>query len=101
MIDLKNAAAALILGFAVAGAMASPTLAQTSRERAVRPAIHPGHAARAQAIPGDPGAIGMTQHRANAMRECNERANRYVQYTYGNMQSYAYRSCMMEHGEPD
>ena len=99
MIDLKNAAAALILGFAVAGAMVSPAPAQTSQERAVR--AHPGYAARAQAFPGEAGAAGMTQHRANAMRECNTRANRYSQPTYGNMQSYAYWSCMMERGEPD
>jgi hypothetical protein len=99
MINLKSAAAALILGFAVAGAVASPAPAQTSQERTLRPTVtQPGHPARAQAG-GEFG--GITQRRADAIRACSARANRYLQHTYGNMQSYAYRSCMMEHGEPD
>jgi hypothetical protein len=92
MIDFKNAAAALILGFVVAAA-ASPASAK-ERTRA-----NAGHAARAQAIGGEIGDNGMSRHRAGAIRACNERANRYSQYTYGNMQSYAYWSCMVEQGE--
>jgi hypothetical protein len=92
MINLKNATAALALGLAVAAA--SPALAK-ERTRTT----NPGYAARAQAIGGAPGENGMSQHRASALRKCNESANRYSQHTYGNMQSYAYWSCMMEQGE--
>jgi hypothetical protein len=91
-IDFRNAAAAALLGLAVAAA-ASPALA---KERGAR--NNPGHAARAQAV-GPVGENGMSQHRANALRKCNESANRYSQHTYGNMQSYAYWSCMMQEGE--
>jgi hypothetical protein len=95
MINLRNAIAALALGLAVAAA-ASPALA---KERTYRNTGQPGHAARAQAIGGEIGENGMSQQRINALRTCNERANRYLQHTYGNMQSYAYRACMTEHGE--
>jgi len=96
MIGLKNATAALgfamALGLAVAAA--SPALAK-ERTRA----NHPGHAAQAQAIGGAIGDNGMNQHRTNALRTCNERANRLGQITYGVAQSFAYSSCMMEQGE--
>ena len=91
MIKLKNAVAALALGLAVAAA--SPALAKE------RTRTNPGHGARAQSIGGAIGDNGMSQHRASALRTCNERANRYSQHTFGNMQSYAYWSCMMEQGE--
>jgi hypothetical protein len=87
MIDLRTPAAALALAFAVAAA--SPAQART---------VHPGHAARAQAIGG---AIGAAAHRSEALRACNAQANRYVQYTYGNMQSSVYRACMTERGEAE
>jgi hypothetical protein len=97
MINFRNAIAAVALGLALAAA-ASPVLA---KERAYRTG-QPGHAARAQAIGGEIGEIGesgMSRQRTNAIRTCNERANRYPQHTEGNMQSPAYRVCMMEHGE--
>jgi hypothetical protein len=89
MIDLRIQAAVLALGFAVA--VASPALAQGRT-------YHPGHAARAQAVGG---AMGAAAHRSEALRACNERANRYTQYTYGNMQSFVYRACMMGQGEAE
>lgn len=92
MINLKNAMAALALGVAVAAA-ASPALAKD------RARSNAGQDARAQAIRGEIGENGMSSRRANALRVCNERANRYLQHTYGNMQSYAYHACMIEHSE--
>lgn len=94
MRNLKTAAAALILGFAAAGVLASPTMAQQTP-------THPGHAAHAQATPGAIGPDGMTAHRANAIRECNERANKYSQTLYGDLQFFQYWSCMEQHGEHD
>ena len=91
MIKLKNAVAALALGLAVAAA--SPALAKE------RTRTNPGHDARAQSIGGAIGDNGMSQHRASALRTCNERANRLGQITFGVAQSFAYSSCMMEQGE--
>lgn len=87
MIDLRTAAAALALGLTVA--VASPAQVRT---------YHPGHAARAQAVAG---AMGAAAYRSQALRACNERANRYTEYTYGNMQSFVYRACMTGQGEAE
>ena len=81
------------LGLAVA-ATATPALA---KQRAV-PA---GHDARAQAVPGDIGADGMSGHRATAIRECNAKAAPFSQSTWGNMSADQYRACMAEHGEAE
>ena len=95
MINFRNAIAAVVLGLAVAAA-ASPALA---KERA---RTNTGQDARAQSQPicGEFRDGQMNSHREQALRECNTKANRYLQHTWGgNQQSQIYRSCMMEHGE--
>jgi len=93
MINFKTVTAALALGLALA---ATPALAKDR----VSP---PGHAARAQAIPGQaiPGDFGdgMSSKRATALRECNELANKFSQSTWGNVSSDQYRASMAQHGE--
>lgn len=80
--------ATLVLGLATA-AFATP---------AHQP-FHPGHAANAQSIGVMPD--GISGHRADALRACNDLANRYSQPVYGNMQFDTYRSCMTQHGESE
>ena len=94
MINFRNATAALALGLALA-ATATPTLAKSR-------AIHPGHAAQAQAIEGtiDDGA-GVPPNRAQALRECNDLAAPFRDYAWGNTQVDIYRSCMAQHGQPE
>ena len=96
MIDFRNAVGALALGFVVA-AGATPALAQS---KASNP--KPGHAARAQASPGDAGTPGgMSLEREQAIRDCSGKANAYGQTTWGMTQGAHYRSCMMQHGQPE
>jgi hypothetical protein len=91
MIDLRTPVVALAVALAVSAA--SPAQAR---------AYQPGHAARAQAgAQAISGGMGMAVHRDEALRACNAQANRYVQYTYGNMQSSVYRACMTAHGEAE
>ena len=96
VIDYKNVAAALALGVVLAAA-GSPALAQK------RPhATHPGHAARAQALPDqDVSGEGstMTPARERALRECTEQANKLVQKDWGVMQNTTMGSCMNSHGQ--
>jgi hypothetical protein len=91
MIGFKNAAAALALSLAVA-ASASPVLAKSR-------AAHPGYEARAQAIGADTRTDGMTAHRAQALRECNELGSKTLQYLWGHEQNDQVRACMAQRGE--
>jgi hypothetical protein len=98
MIDFRNAVTALALVLAVAGA-ASPALA---KERT----SHPGHAARAQAVPSpagpsEAGSDGMSSHRSQAIRECMGTSSKFLETTWGNMSSHQYRTCMATHGEQE
>jgi len=60
---------------------------------------HPGYHARAQA--GDvPSSMGeVSAHRASAIRECTERANKLLQKDWGVRQIEVESACMAEHGE--
>jgi hypothetical protein len=43
----------------------------------------------------------MDAAREKALHECNVAASKYKQYTWGDVEIYTYRSCMMEHGQPE
>ena len=91
MINFRNSALALALGLAVFAA-GSPAFAKS--------AVHnPGHAAHAQALDADVGDGSLTPDRAEALRECNEIAAPFRQYTWGVYQGYKLRACMNEHGQ--
>ena len=62
-------------------------------------AVHPGYAARAQAIENV--IDGVTLERAKVLRECNDRVVGFKDYTWGNTQADLYRSCMSQHGQPE
>jgi len=66
---------ALALGLAVA-ALASPSFAQRSEDH-------------------------MSAARAAAIHECNLKAARYRQYTWGDTEIHTYRACMAEQGEQE
>ena len=91
MINFRNVTVALTLALAVAGA-ATPVLA-------AQRITHPGHAARAQAVPGDVGSDGISAQRAAAIRDCMNSSSKYSQSTWGNRQFNEYRACMAGHGE--
>jgi hypothetical protein len=60
-----------------------------------------GHEARAQAVEGVLVQDGVSRDRAQALRECNNRAAPFKEYTWGNTQSDLYRVCMVQHGQPE
>jgi hypothetical protein len=95
MFNFRNGTVALALALAVSAA-AAPALAKQR-------VSHPGYAARAQAVPGEAGvgAEGMSGHRAQVLRECNDTAGKFTQYTWGNMSADQYRACMAQHGEAE
>ena len=86
---VRNTAAALAATLVLGLATAAPA----------RQPFHPGHAAHAQSLGVTPD--GISRHRADALRACNDLANRYSQPTYGDMQSYEYRACMTQHGQSE
>jgi hypothetical protein len=59
----------------------------------------PGYHARAQAggVPSNLGEV--TPHRAQALHECTERANKLLQKDWGVRQLEVEAACMAEHGE--
>jgi hypothetical protein len=59
----------------------------------------PGYQARGQAG-GVPSSLGeVSAHRAQALRECTERANKLLQKDWGVRQLEVEGACMAEHGE--
>lgn len=64
-----------------------------------------GFDANAQAIGGELHAIGPrlamnAEHRASALHQCNKKAGKFKNYTYGARQLERYRACMAKHGQP-
>jgi hypothetical protein len=47
------------------------------------------------------GTVHMSAARAAALRECNGRAEPYIQRDWGVTQLQIYRSCMAEHHQPE
>jgi hypothetical protein len=43
----------------------------------------------------------MDAAREKAIHECNVRAQKYIEHTWGDVEIYTYRSCMSEHGQPE
>jgi hypothetical protein len=66
--------AALVVGLSVS-ALATPTFAQR--------------------------AEGMSDARAQALRECTGKAGKLMQYVWGDQQIETYRSCMAQHGQQE
>jgi hypothetical protein len=80
MVRFRNATAALAMGLTVLAA-ASPGLAQERADEAR--------------------ALGISAMRAEALRACNARANRFTQHTWGHTQGDQLRACMAERGQPE
>jgi hypothetical protein len=69
---------AAALGLALS-ALASPSFAQRSEE----------------------GGAAMSAARAQAIHECNAKAGKYIEHTWGDNEVYIFRSCMAEHGQQE
>jgi hypothetical protein len=39
--------------------------------------------------------------RTKALQECNARARKYIEHTWGDVEIYTYRACMTEHGQQE
>jgi hypothetical protein len=79
MVSVKrHLVAAAALGLALS-ALASPSFAQRS----------------------EGGGAGMSAARAQAIHECNAKAGKYIEHTWGDNEVYIYRSCMAEHGQQE
>jgi hypothetical protein len=95
MINFTRVTTALALGLALAAA--TPALAAQRSQ-------HPGHAARAQAVPTEqavPGEGGMSSARAKALQDCSDTSGKFTQHSWGITQSQLYRACMAGHGEAE
>jgi hypothetical protein len=91
MTKYTSMALALALSGALvsSGAYARPLLASDT----------PGYQARAQAGGFVPSGGEVSAHRAQALRECTERANKLLQKDWGVRQLEVEGACMAEHGE--
>ena len=91
MIDFKTTAIGFALAFALSGAV-SPALA---KDFAAPRAPRAGFDARAEAI-GE-----AVSDRTEAIRACNQQADKLVEYSWGNESSDRYRACMAERGQAE
>lgn len=86
---------------AVGAATAPATAAGQNRAGSYAYAAAPGHAARAQASQAGIGAGGISADRARALRECNGRVANMKGYNQLAPEFGTYRTCMMQHGQPE
>lgn len=91
MINFQNFARVLATALSLAS---TPGLAATH-------ATHAGYTANAQAIEGVIAPDSISPARERALRECNDRAEPFKNYTWGHAQTDIYRSCMAGHGQPE
>jgi hypothetical protein len=75
MAIVKTFLPGIVLGLAVAAA-ASPSLAQRTEQH-------------------------MNANREKVMHDCSVEASKYTQSTWATTQLSVYRSCMMQHGQPE
>ena len=89
--------ASIALAFALSGALVSSVV----YARPLGASDKPGYQARAQAgsVPSTLGEV--SAHRAQALRECSEQANKLLQKDWGVRQLEVEGACMAEHGEPE
>ena len=87
----------MALALVLSGALVS----SVAYARPLHASDKPGYHARAQAgdIPSSMGEV--SAHRASAIRECTERANKLLQKDWGVRQIEVESACMAEHGEPE
>jgi hypothetical protein len=64
-------------------------------------ASNAGLTARAQVLHSRVPQEGVSNDRAQALRECNALAAPIKDYAYGHTQNAIYRSCMAQHGQPE
>jgi hypothetical protein len=74
MMRISTIVTALAIGLA-ASALATPSFAQRSE--------------------------GMSDSRAQALKNCNTQAAKYKQYVWGDYEFDAYRACMAQHGQQE
>jgi hypothetical protein len=74
MMRISTLLTALAIGLA-ASALATPSFAQRSEE--------------------------MSSNRAQALKDCNAQAGKYIEHTWGDVEIYTYRSCMAKHGQQE
>ena len=43
----------------------------------------------------------MDAAREKALHECNVKAQKYIEHTWGDVEIYTYRACMTEHGQQE
>ena len=65
------------------------------------PALALGLALAALASPSFAADQPMSAAREQALRECSTGASKYQSGTWQSTQLHTYRSCMMQHGEPE
>jgi hypothetical protein len=84
------------LAFLLSGALVSSVTYAQARGASDKP----GYQAHGQAGGDVPSSLGeVSAHRAQALRECTERANKLVQKDWGVRQLEVEGACMAEHGE--
>jgi hypothetical protein len=74
MMRISTLLTALILGLAVSS-LATPSFAQRSE--------------------------GMSSNRAAAIHDCDAKAGKYIEHTWGDVEIYTYRACMAQHHQEE
>ena len=44
---------------------------------------------------------GMSSERGQAIHSCNAQAGKYIEHTWGDVEIYKYRACMMQHHQEE
>jgi hypothetical protein len=97
-----------VVGMALSVLAASPALAQSrGRDTGYHDALQSPYHTYGAISPFGSSSLDLRnpEHvsaaRAAATRACSAQAQKYTEYTWGDMEFQQYRSCMAQHGQPE
>ena len=94
----------LIAALTVGTLIAAPAFAKSHKtDSASRSARQAYGAVTPFGSPNTPGNVQSTagSPREAALRECSVKSRQYLETTWGDMQMFQFRACMMQHGQPE
>lgn len=90
-----------VVSMTFAALVATQAVAQTAVATGARPSPYSAYASEPSGHHGVGHGVAPQEMREQAVHTCSMAARPYSETTWGNFAGYTYRSCMMEHHQPE